>query len=80
MVVTCGALAFASALRTSANIFVIAAFSDACSDAVNIGLLAVDDVADSFSPSCANLYLTDKNTGLTDVDVAKIIEGFKCTN
>ena len=42
--------------------------------------LAVDDIADAFSPSCTNLYLTDKNTGLTDVDVAKIIEVFKCTN
>ena len=38
--------------------------------------LAVDDVADDFSPSCANLYLTDKNTGLTDEDVTKIIEVF----
>jgi hypothetical protein len=36
--------------------------------------LALDDVADSFSPSCANLYLINEHTGLTDEDVLAIVE------
>jgi hypothetical protein len=35
--------------------------------------LALDDIADSFSPTCANLYVTDEHTGLTDADVLKIV-------
>ncbi len=39
--------------------------------------LAVDDIAEVFSPSCANLYLTDDHQGLTDVDTKKIIALFE---
>jgi hypothetical protein len=35
--------------------------------------LALDDIADAFSPTCSNLYLTNDHTGLTDEDVANII-------